>query len=379
MSLPRQLPVESGSVLIAAISGRALAQAARASGYRPLVADFFADEDTRAAAAACERLPGDFAGGFHADTLVAALDRLAVRHRPIALVCGSGFEQQSDLHAMLDKRFGLAGNKADTVLRTKRVEEFAVLCRTLDIPHPECRRLRPKNQTGWLSKLEGAAGGWHVVPAAEAPDDPRRYFQRRVTGRPVSAMFLADGKHAEILGFSRQWSAPIPGHLYRYGGAVRPAHITRQAEQAMRTAVEKLVASLGLVGLNSADFLVAAHRINLLEINARPGATLDIYRDHEGRLFEAHLQACEGMLPRKRLKLAAAAASTILYTERGISNFRFSLWPDWVHDRQGLGTSIPPNGPVCTVTATAKSARAAIAMLRGRMRSLAMLTEDVAA
>ena len=379
MNLPRPLPVERGSILIAAISGRALAEAARASGYRPLVADFFADEDTRAAAAACEQLPGNFTDGFRADTLIAALDRLVAGHKPTALVCGSGFEQQTDLLAILDRRFGLAGNKPDTISRTKQVEAFAALCRTLNIPHPESRRLRPKNQRGWLSKLEGAAGGWHVLPAADAPDDPRRYFQRRIAGRPVSALFLADGRRADILGFSRQWSVPKPGRAFCYGGAVRPAQMSHQAERAMRVSVQRLAGTLGLVGLNSADFLVDANRVSLLEINARPGATLDIYRDREGRLFEAHLQACGGTLPRWPLTFEAAAASAILYADREVSNFQISHWPDWVHDRQHAGTSILPDGPVCTITAIATTARAAMDLLRRRMRSLSMLTEDVAA
>jgi uncharacterized protein len=40
----------SRPVLLAAVSGRALAQSARRGGYLPLVADFFGDQDTVAAA-----------------------------------------------------------------------------------------------------------------------------------------------------------------------------------------------------------------------------------------------------------------------------------------------------------------------------------------
>ena len=43
---------EGGAVLIAAQSGRALAQAARRAGLRPFVLDLFGDEDTLALAEA---------------------------------------------------------------------------------------------------------------------------------------------------------------------------------------------------------------------------------------------------------------------------------------------------------------------------------------
>ena len=45
-------------VLIAALSGRALAVSARQAGYAPLVADLFGDEDMRAAASQCDEDPG---------------------------------------------------------------------------------------------------------------------------------------------------------------------------------------------------------------------------------------------------------------------------------------------------------------------------------
>ena len=49
------------SLLIAAISGRAIAQSARRAGFMPLVADFFADVDTQQAGYACHKLDGDIA------------------------------------------------------------------------------------------------------------------------------------------------------------------------------------------------------------------------------------------------------------------------------------------------------------------------------
>ena len=52
-------------VLICALSGRALAQAARAAGFAPIVLDAFGDLDTRAVAEAWQRVPVDGRWRFH--------------------------------------------------------------------------------------------------------------------------------------------------------------------------------------------------------------------------------------------------------------------------------------------------------------------------
>src|SRR3954447_2113104 len=93
-------------MLIAATSGRALAQAARASGYVPLVVDAFADSDTAEAAEDVER------AGWHfsAETLLPALSRLAEKRSPMGFVYGSGFEDRCDLLDAVAERWTLIGN-----------------------------------------------------------------------------------------------------------------------------------------------------------------------------------------------------------------------------------------------------------------------------
>src|SRR5260370_18189634 len=75
-------------VLIAALSGRALAAAARRAGYQPLVADLFGDVDTQAIAAASVRVPGNLPAGPARKPLLDALDRLADGRAPVGLVYG---------------------------------------------------------------------------------------------------------------------------------------------------------------------------------------------------------------------------------------------------------------------------------------------------
>src|SRR5262249_52163677 len=125
------------AVLIAAASGRALAQSARRGGYLPLVADFFADQDTAALAHEVVRIEHGLARGMEADSLLAAFARLSRSHQPIGVVCGGGFEDRPQLLSRIGQHCRLLGNDAQTVARVKDPSAFAALCRDCNIPHPD--------------------------------------------------------------------------------------------------------------------------------------------------------------------------------------------------------------------------------------------------
>ena len=110
--------VTGDTVLIAAFSGRALAQSARRAGYEPLVADAFGDLDTRDAATAFRAIDGAMQTGFHTKSLIQALDALAsaAPSPPIGLVLGSGFEDKPRLVAALAKP--ISACSARTLRRT---------------------------------------------------------------------------------------------------------------------------------------------------------------------------------------------------------------------------------------------------------------------
>ncbi len=196
---------EAKTVLIAAASGRALAAAARLSFYRPLVVDFFDDDDTRALASATASI-ADPALGFAADDLIARLLELARGENPIGVVYGSGFEDRPEILDALAQHFFVFGNTASNIARAKDPRGLAALCRDLNIPHPDIRFDSPPDPEHWLIKRQGGGGGIHIR-AANAPLELGDYYQRRVPGAPVSVLLLADGRMAQVLGTSSQWTA----------------------------------------------------------------------------------------------------------------------------------------------------------------------------
>src|SRR5437660_11203654 len=90
-------PETGAAILIAASSGRALAVAARRAGYRPLVADFFDDADTRDLCVATRLVGGGLEAGFNAERLIAALGALAKGAAPCRLVFGARLQARGHL------------------------------------------------------------------------------------------------------------------------------------------------------------------------------------------------------------------------------------------------------------------------------------------
>lgn len=357
--------VSSAAVLIAAASGRALAASARRAGLVPLVTDYFADEDLIALAPHHVRMAGGLARGMDGDELLAAFDTLAAAQAPQGVICGTGFEDRPGLLARIAARWLLLGNGANVVKEVKDPCAMSRLCEAACIPHPETSLVRPVDPTGWLAKRRGGSGGLHIRPASDAVDSERMYFQRHVPGMPVSALFLADGGRALVIGFSRQWASPAPGQPFRYGGAVRPADLPPGMEDALAAAVARFVAAVPLRGLNSADFLVDSDRFCMLEINPRPGATMDIFEPAHGSLLALHTGACVGRLERPAQPSGAAAAA-IVYARHEIPSLPHLEWPDWTSDRPRGGTAVETGAPICTVHAAASTMAEAKGLIRER-------------
>ncbi len=354
------------AVLIAAMSARALASSARRGGYLPLVADFFGDQDTIAAAQAHLPLRSEFARGFHQHDLANALERLAGQHLPVGIVCGTGFEDRPQLLAGLQQRWRLFGNSADTVARAKDPESFAALCRDCDIAHPRILLSAPPVCQGWVAKRRGGAGGAHVRAGWTKALGGDVYYQSIVPGIPVSALLLANGGSAIVLGFSEQWACPTVRQPFRYGGAVRPANIAPAVVERLAQSARRLATALALKGLNSVDFMVDGDNFSILEVNPRPGATLDIFEIDAGALFALHIAACNGDLIEEAPRFDGARASAIVYAERDVVAPAQFEWPNWSADRPSAGIAIKAGEPLCTVHADATTAAEARRLVNRR-------------
>jgi len=334
-----------------------LAAAAQRAGYTSIVLDLFGDSDTSAIAENLSPIEADADGGFNATALLETASRLAPS--PMPLVYAAGFESRPDLLAELAQRRSILGNSPDTIETLKDPAYLFPLLERLHLPHPETSLTPPIDPGNWLVKPVGGSGGLAIRGAEGAPSpDGVVFFQRRILGDALSLLFLADGRDIYPLAFSEQWSDPCPGHPFRFGGAAGP--VTPPAPQAdtLIKAASGLTFETGLVGLNSLDALIDPQgNCHIIEINPRPGATLDLFDPHSTTpLFELHLNAVAGNLPAADASLIAKSPAhgvKVLYaaddTDPPLVLAPDFAWPDWTADRPAAGTAIAPQAPVCTI------------------------------
>ncbi|APH54026.1 Hypothetical protein GbCGDNIH9_0774 [Granulibacter bethesdensis] len=373
--------VKPGSpILIVALSGRALASAARREGFVPLVCDLFGDSDTIALAERHSLLPCRPDHGIDAQTLHCVLNTLCAGKRP-PLIWGSGFEDQTDILARLQKHHALQGTPPHRITDLKNPLFLATLCRECAIPFPAISLSPPPREAfvdqPWLTRRIGGSGGSHIHPVrGPGSAKPGRYYQQRIEGISISALVLGRPLQTPLLiGWSRQWTAPSPCTPFRFGGAAR---LTERENgllsPALQHAALDLTRASGLVGLGSLDFLVQEDGFHLLEINPRPGATLDVFPEQP--LITLHLQTSgeavaepvEPVIP--LAPMAGSRACAVVYAPHPIKIPEDFVWPDWTADRSWTHTLIPRGAPVCTVLTEAADATSAKALAEDRTNEI---------
>lgn len=315
------------------------------------------------------RLPGSLHDGIDRRRIIDTLRELAGSDQPDAVVLGSGFERMTETVDAIAEKFPLAGNRGAAIRRIKDPQLLEADCAELGIPHPELSLETPSDPKNWIIKTAGGAGGTHIGRANGARVVSGCYFQRFIPGRSVSALFVGDGKTARIVGFSRQWTSPAPAMPYRYGGAVRLKRFDHGHAAMIGGWVRGLTQRAGLVGLCSADLIHGAKGYTLLEINPRPGATLDIFDDADAPLMQAHLDAAAGR-PYRLPRFADCMASMITYAAKPVARFPDIAWPNWTADHQSPGTQLLAGDPVCTVFARGPSAEATQRIVREQAKNL---------
>lgn len=283
---------------------------------------------------------------------------------------GSGFEDIPKLIDTLDKRFGVIGCGGETVRQVKDPFRLAEIAARIGLAMPDMRVTPPSRPDGWLIKSIGGSGGGHVRWSQQSClAKPKRYWQRHVVGASFSVIAVA-GAARDTFRLSRQWTSAATTRPFRYGGAVAIDTDECAVAPALLDAAAALIDAFALKGVVSFDFIVADGAPYLLEINPRPGATLDIFDTAAGDLFRAHVK---GAQPSVATSDHGKRASAILYADRGPLIAPAVDWPDWAADRPVPGSTIPNAAPLASVNAEAEAANAAECLVRKRLDELANL------
>jgi predicted ATP-grasp superfamily ATP-dependent carboligase len=354
-----------------------LARSAARSGLRPVVLDLYADTDTRQHAAAWAQVPPGPVG-FEPAALLAAAARLASAEQGYALAYGSGLDLAPDLLERLSLGRQVYGNCLEALRLVKSPVAFFGLLDRLGIPYPETRFDPPSDPRGWLVKPGCGEGGKGVGFCAQSGRaGAGGYYQRHLPGPPRSALFLADGVNARLIGFNTLWTASLPGQPFLFAGAVNRTDLSPAQRAEVSAHLARLTQAAGLKGLNCLDFMLdEAGACRVLEINPRPSATLGLYdADFPEGLLARHLRACRGELGAPWQPGVMARAFRVWFADHDFAVPDTLDWPAWCADRPPADTFIRAGEPLCSVEAEGLDRLAAERQLRQRFGELRRLLE----
>jgi predicted ATP-grasp superfamily ATP-dependent carboligase len=253
------------------------------------------------------------------------------------------------------------------------------------------RRAPPRS---WLLKRRASGGGRGVSEWTPERGVPRgTVLQERVDGVVGSVAFVADGRAAVPIAFSRQLvgDAAFGARGFAYCGSILGAAGDAQFErdaELYATATDLAAAAataFGLVGACGIDFVARDGTPYPIEVNPRYSASMELAERAYGvSVFAAHACACGGQdgpgaasaLPafelRSARRRARAVGKAVVYARRDVTLGDTRPWldDDSVRDVPHPGERIPAGRPVCTVFADGCDAAACYHALVRRARRL---------
>jgi predicted ATP-grasp superfamily ATP-dependent carboligase len=337
-------------VLVVAVSARMIAQLAVADGYEVTALDRFGDVDLRAIAPGATAASND------------ALAALAAGIEADAVVYGGGLENRADLVTQLSQGRELLGTPADLLDAVRDPWSVAAAARAAGCKAPETRSIddlpAPAEPNGWLRKPRHGGGGRGVRRWMGGRLRTTDILQRHIQGLSCSAVAIADGRGAAVLGITEQLHRP-PG--FGWTGNLAPPRLP-EGEQAelggrLRAVCTEIAGRFGVRGAFGVDAIWDGRQAWVLEVNPRPPAGLELFGPGS---FKAHVLAARGLgLPVAGSPPATRCAKVklVLFAPRDLRAPDPGWWPaGLVRDIPHAGETIRRGEPVCTlISATAEA------------------------
>lgn len=370
--MPARYATTEVDLLIAGASARAAAFSALSAGLKPAAVDLFADEDLAACCVAIRvaSWPGGLAGA--ARTLPAS-----------PWLYTGGLENHPRIVDTIARERALWGNSAAVLRRVRDPWDVAETLRRATIDVPQLRRAgdSPPTDGRWLIKSTASSGGlgvhaWNETTRRRAG---KWYFQQRIDGHSIAAVYVAASSEARLLGVTEQlvgtrWCG---AQLFAYAGSIGPLRPTPLIVAQLETIGSCLATAYQLQGLFGVDMIRDRDgRLWPVDVNPRYPASAEVLELASGvSLIGLHVQACRaGELPSGRLEgPRTCAGKAIVYAPcdfvvpRSL-NCRWHasnealrradgaprdragrLPPHQVADIPAAGTAIPGGSPVVTL------------------------------
>src|SRR3954449_6726750 len=341
-----------------------LADLAMRAGHRVAVFDLFGDLDLRRNADRVVTRDG-----------LTALVGAAAAEAPGAVVYGASFENRPALVQRLADRHTLLGNPPATLRAVRDPVRLGISLG--DLPYPRTTGTPPLSGR-WLRKPLRGGGGIRVHEWRGGALQAGTFLQERVDGVACSAAAVGDGVDAVVLGLTEQLVGQRAFGVrgYRWCGNLAPPRLSAGERKALldhaRAICSCLAAAFALRGLFGVDLVWDGERAWTVEVNPRPTASLEAIEAANGvNVFDAHVRACAGELPRIESECVRAGGKAVLFATEDVTVGDSAPWLErGVRDVPHPGERIAAGHPICTVVTTAATPQEALAGLEEQAAQL---------
>jgi uncharacterized protein len=347
-----------------------LADLAMRDGHRVVAFDLFGDLDLRRRASRVVT-PAELGGGGLTALVAAAAEQPAR-----GIVYGASFENHPALVARLGRRHELLGNAPETLRAVRDPQRLGAVLHDAGRPYPRTFATAADARAGrWLRKPLRGGGGTRVRDWRGGRLPRGTVLQERIDGLACSAAAAGDGADAVVVGICEQL---VGAHAfgvrgYRWCGNVSPPRLPAAERDALlgqaRAICSQLAAAFALRGLFGVDLIWDGERAWTIEVNPRPTASLEVLQ--ADGLFEAHVRACAGELPRTTVADGRAAGKAVLFATEDVVVADAERWLErGVRDVPHTGERIAAGRPICTLVAADTTPEGVVARLEERAARL---------
>ena len=205
-------------------------------------------------------------------------------------------------------------------------QRLGAVLRDAGLMFPRTFAAAPDGRAGrWLRKPLRGGGGTRVRDWRGGRLPPGTVVQERIGGLACSAAAVGDGTDAVVLGVTEQLvgARAFGARGHRWCGNVVPPRLPAVEREALlsqaRAICSHLAAAFALRGLFGVDLIWDGERAWTIEVNPRPTASLEAIESAHGvGVFDAHLRACAGELPRIELGHGRAAGKAVLFATEDV-------------------------------------------------------------
>ncbi|MBN2110904.1 MAG: ATP-grasp domain-containing protein [Methanosarcinaceae archaeon] len=360
-------------ILVIGFSTRNIVCSGKRAGYNMFAIDVFCDHDMLACAEAAMKLDvgeGFFTRDIELSRICSMIDDFGIDFDGI--IPASGFETMR-----FPEHLPVLGNDHVIMKEVSDKSRFAEMITAMDLPHPQTYSLsetgdlkypvmvKPSCAGGGIlnrvlhdrNELDSYLGSLDKLPVQIKKED--MIIQDYLSGIPASVSVISTRDEARTVAINEQligipWLTELP---FAYCGNITPL-ITPCADQ-MKDISERLIHELGLIGSNGVDFLITKNGPVVIEVNARFQGSLDTVEMSTGcNIFEAHMQAFDGILELKEPLNRQYASRAIIYgnCDTVITNdIQGRILEKNVVDVPNTGDVIHMNEPLTSVLSTGRS------------------------